>query len=208
MIGLAVAGIPQALAAPERYELDPVHTRVLFAVDHAGFSQALGAVSGSTGELLFDPQDWNSARIEVSVPLQRLDLGDAKWNQATLARNLLDGERHPHATFVSTAVEPLAADRARVHGVLTLRGVAREIALDVRLNAIRRHPLPPFRRTAGFSATATILRSEFGIDAWKNLIGDEVQLRIEAEAVRRRQDAQDDATLPVDPSPAEPEPEP
>jgi hypothetical protein len=48
--------------------------------------------------------------------------------------------------------------------------------------------LPPFRRTAGFSATATISRSEFGIDAWPSVIGDQVELRIEAEAMRGPRD--------------------
>ena len=67
---------------------DPVHTRVLFAVEHAGFSHALGTVSGSTGTLVFDRDDWTSARLDVQVPLQRLDLGDEKWNKAVLASNL------------------------------------------------------------------------------------------------------------------------
>ncbi len=206
-----------ALAAPVRYALDPVHTRILFAVEHAGFSQALGTISGSEGVLVFDPDDWAQAQLEVTIPVERLDLGDAKWNQATLARNLLDGERFPQARFVSTRVEPVDAQRARVTGLLTLRGVCREVTLDVVLNALKRHPLPPFRRTAGFSATATLSRAEFGIDAWKSVIGDRVELRIEAEAVRERRandrdDAVDDPapadTLPQDTPPPDPEPVP
>jgi len=176
--------LPLSASAADRYRLDPVHTRVLFAVEHAGFSQALGTVSGSEGVLEFDPDDWRAAHLEVVVPIARLDLGDDKWNQATLARNLLDGQRHPQAHFVSTRVEPVDARSARVHGLLTLRGVSREVVLDVRLNALKRHPLPPFRRTAGFSATATLQRSDFGIAAWPSVIGDRVELRIEAEAVR------------------------
>jgi polyisoprenoid-binding protein YceI len=196
----ALATLPAA-AAPARFELDPVHTRVVFAVSHAGFSQALGAVSGSTGTLEFDPQDWSGARLDVSVPLQRLDLGDAGWNRAALARNLLDAERWPEARFVSTRVEALDAGRFIVHGLLTLRGVTREVPLDVRFNALERHPLPPFRRTAGFSATATLSRSAFGIDAWASVIGDQVELRIEAEALRSArsgEDARDEAGAPVD----------
>lgn len=192
LLSLALAAIPAAQAAPAQYALDPVHTRVLFAIDHAGFSKALGTVSGSEGNLRFDPEDWQGARLEVSVPLTRLDLGDAKWNQAVLARNLLDGERFPQARFVSTRVEPIDAQHAKVYGMLTLHGVSQEIALDVTLNQLKRHPLPPFRRTAGFSATATISRAAFGIDAWKSVIGDEVQLRIEAEAIRQGK-AEDDA---------------
>jgi polyisoprenoid-binding protein YceI len=201
----------------ERYRLDPVHTRVMFAIDHAGFSKAIGTVSGSTGTLEFDPEDWRSARLEASVPMTRIDLGDAAWNRATLAGNLLDAEDHPVATFVSTRIEPLAPDRATVHGTLTLRGVSREIALDVKLNALKRHPLPPFRRTVGFSATGTLSRKDFGIDAWASVIGDSVELRIEAEAVRDRGDAPEaeakpetksepaDATEPAPPASSPPE---
>lgn len=202
------------LAAPAQYALDPVHTRVQFAIDHAGFSKAIGTVSGTTGTIVFDPDDWSSARVEVSIPIAHLDLGDAKWNQATLARNLLDGERHPVATFVSTRIEPIDAQRAIVHGNLTLRGETREVALQVVRNGLKRHPLPPFRRTVGFSATTALSRAEFGIDAWKSVIGDTVELRLEVEATRSRggADAGDesdpaddapDAGLPVPDAPVE-----
>lgn len=182
----------------ETWRLDPVHTRVMFAISHAGFSNAIGTVSGSTGTLVFDPEDWTTASLKASVPIARVDLGDPKWNEATLAGNLLDAEDHPTAEFVSSRVEPLAPDRARVHGTLTLRGVSQPVALDVKLNAVKRHPLPPFRRTVGFSATATLSRKAFGIDAWSSVIGDSVELRIEAEAIRQGGKAGDPATSPGD----------
>ncbi len=180
----------------------------MFAIEHAGFSKAIGTVSGSTGSLLFDPDDWTRARLQASVPMARVDLGDAGWNRATLAGNLLDVEDHPSAEFVSTRVEPIAPNRASVYGTLTLRGVSREVVLDVTLNAAKRHPLPPFRRTVGFSATAMLSRKDFGIDAWPSVIGDAVELRIEAEATRSRagdDGAPDAPDLPVDASsPQEP----
>lgn len=182
-------------AEPVRYALDPVHTRVMFAVEHAGFSKAIGTVSGSSGTLVFDPDDWSVASVDVSVPLSRIDLGDGKWNRAALADNLLDVDDHPVATFVSTRIEPVDAQHASVHGTLTLHGVSNEVILDVIFNALKRHPLPPFRRTAGFSATTMLSRKAFGIDAWPSVIGDRVELRIEAEAVRAGRAADgDDAT--------------
>jgi polyisoprenoid-binding protein YceI len=211
-LGLALLLMPlsalPARAAKASYELDPVHTRVMIAVEHAGFSKAIGTVSGSSGRLQFDPQDWTTASLEVSVPLQRLDLGDEKWNQAVLARNLLDAEKFPTATFVSTRIEPIDPQHASVYGTLTLHGVAKEVKLDVTLNALKRHPLPPFRRTAGFSAIATLSRAEFGIDAWKSVIGDSVELRLEVEATRTRKDGENDehddeqtpATPPITPT--------
>lgn len=192
------------------YTLDPVHTRVMFAISHAGFSNALGTVSGSTGTVVFDPDDWTRARVDVRVPIARADLGDADWNKATLAKSLLDAEGHPEARFVSTRVEPVDATHAKVHGDLSLRGVTRAVVLDVTLNAAKRHPMPPFRRTVGFTATTTLSRADFGITAWKSVIGDEVALRIEAEATYdgKADEETEMETAPALPAPASPEPTP
>jgi polyisoprenoid-binding protein YceI len=169
---------------------------------------------------LFDPDDWRGARLDVRIPLERLDLGDDAWRERVLGRPFLDAGRQPVAVFRSTAVEPTGEGTARVTGRLELRGEARELVLDVRLNALKRHPLT-FRRTAGFSATATLDRRDFGMDAWPNVVGHQVELWIEAEAIRTRgaaaaagddeaggdAPAADDAadTPPMDESPTSPE---
>ena len=190
-------------AEESTYALDPVHTRVMFAVSHAGFSNPMGTISGTTGTLVFDPDDWSKARVEAEIPLQRLELGDAKWNAAVLAKNFLDAQAHPVAKFVSTRIEPIDATHATVIGMLTLRGVSREVKLDVVLHQVRRHPMPPYRRTAGFSATGTLSRKVFAITAWPSVVGNDVEIRIEAEGTRKRggagreeHDERDDDTAP------------
>lgn len=179
-VACALALAAPAGAEPARYALDPVHTRVLFAIDHAGYSRALGTVSGSTGSVVFDPDDWSSARVEVEVPLARLELGDAVWNDAAL--RMIDAQAHPVARFISRRVEPVAVDAARVCGDLTLGAATRGFCLHVQFNQLRRYPLPPFRRTAGFSAAGDLSRGDFGLTRWSTLVGDTVELRIEAEA--------------------------
>lgn len=178
---LPILAVAPAQAETETFALDPVHTRVAFLVDHAGLSRAIGTFAGAHGRLRFDPGDWSSAELEVVVPLASLDLGDAGWRDKVLEPAFLDAEGQPEARFVSTRVEAAGKDQARVTGQLSLRGLSREVVLDVRLNALKRHPLT-FRRTAGFSATARLSRRDFGITAWPNVIGDEVELQIEAEA--------------------------
>jgi polyisoprenoid-binding protein YceI len=194
---LLAAGAGWAQAQAESFQLDPVHTRVAFRVDHAGFSKAIGTFSGATGTLEFDPDDWSTATLDVSLPLATLDIGDARWRDKVLDRTFLDAGEQPSARFVSTRVEAGAPGQARVIGQLSLRGISREVVLDVKLNALKRHPLT-LRRTAGFSATATIRRSDFGMDAWSRLVGDEVELMIEAEATRRRTEASIPTEEPAD----------
>lgn len=169
------------MASAEDFAIDPVHTRVMVAVTHAGFSQALGTVSGATGRVAFE-DGWRDASVEVRIPVARLDYGDAGWN--TAVQRLLDVGKSPEARFVSDRVTPRDATHAEICGAFTLHGTTRPLCMDATLNAVKRHPLPPFRRTAGFSATARIDRFDYGIDAWPSVIGREVEVRIELEASR------------------------
>ena len=107
---LLVLALPVAAGETQGFRLDPVHTRVLVALDHAGYSSALGKVSGSTGLVAFDPSDWRTARVDVSVPLQRLSFGDDDWDDA--ARRILGAARWPVARFISERVVPVDASRA------------------------------------------------------------------------------------------------
>lgn len=178
---LALALLMPALAAADDFAIDPVHTRVMVAVDHAGFSRALGTLSGSHGRLVFG-DGWADASVDVTLPLDRLDFGDAGWNRAV--QGLLDVARSPQARFVSETVTPRDATHAQVCGRFTLHGTTRPLCMDATFNALRRHPMPPFRRTAGFSAIARLDRFDYGIDAWPSVIGRDVEIRIELEASR------------------------
>lgn len=180
---LLLSSAAPAVAEVEAWRLDPVHTRVLFRVDHAGFSQALGVFPDVGGELHFDPDDWSGARLDVSVPLARLQIGDDNWRDKLLSGTWLEADVAPTAHFRSTRVQSTGEGQATVFGELTLKGHTREISLDVRLNKLARNPLT-FRRTAGFSATATLDRRDFGMAEWPNVVGQRVQLEIQAEAVR------------------------
>jgi len=183
---LALLLAANAHAEQATYALDPVHTRVMFSVSHAGFSNPMATISGTTGTLVFDPDDWSKAHVEAHIPLKRLELGDAKWNAAVLAPKFLDADKHPEATFVSTRIEPIDPMHATVIGNLTIRGVTREVKLDVVLHQVKRHPLPPFHRTAGFSATTHLSRKDFAMTAWQSVVGDAVEVRLEVEGQRTR----------------------
>ena len=178
---LPLALLMPACAMAEDFAIDPVHTRVMVAVEHAGFSHALGTVSGGRGRVSFD-DGWSNAQVDVTLPLDRLDFGDAGWNRAV--GGIVDSDRFTQVHFVSDTVTPRDATHAQICGRLTLHGVTRPLCMDATLNALRRHPMPPFRRTAGFSAVAHLDRFDYGIDAWPSVIGREVEIRIELEASR------------------------
>ena len=180
-----------AWSKPRDYRVDPQHSRVLFAVEHLGFAKAMGTLSAPRGWLRFDPEDWSSARGEIEIDLSTLDLGDADFNRRLARRDGFDSERHPQARWVVERIEPLDANRFIAHGRLHWRGGDFPLALNVQFNRLARHPLT-LRRTAGFSATATVSRAALGLTAWKSMVGDAVELRVEVEARRGRREDSDD----------------
>lgn len=185
MLVLAGSQAAPVAAKSATYQFDPVHTRVIFQVSHAGFSNQPGSFSGIEGSLDFDEQDWSQARLSVRIPIGSLQLGDADWNQRILDRTFFDVGKFPEAQFVSTLVMQTNPGRGTVTGELTLRGITRPVTLAITFNALKRHPLTR-RMTAGFSATTTLSRRDFGMDSWSALVGDEVRLMIEVEATRSR----------------------
>ena len=183
---LSLTGTASA-ASPNRWQIDPVHSKLLISVDHAGFSRSMALMPVSQGVLVYDPGKPEAASIEVVLEPARLDFGDQRWNAAIHGGSMLAVARHPQARFVSRQVTVAADGSLLIDGQLQLRGITAPVQLHATANGLRRHPMPPFRQTVGFSATATLSRAAFGANAWPSMVGDAVQVRIELEATANPQ---------------------
>lgn len=186
-----------AHAEIERYRIDPVHSRVLIRVSHSGFAQAMATLSAPSGLVLFDAEAPERSQVEVELPLERLDFGDAEWNARMARADYFDSERHPLARFASERVEALEDGRLRIHGQLELRGIRAPVTLEARINRVGRDlPWVP-RHSLGASATATLDREAFGMRKHRSAVGREVEVWIELEA-RRERGRERDASAAVD----------
>ncbi len=173
---------PFARADIDSYRFDPVHTQVVLFVDHLGLSNGIGRAKVSGGWLRFDADDWSSAQLDVSVDLASLDMGEDKWTRAVQSSQFLDVARHPTARFVSRSVEKTGANSGVVSGELSLHGQTRAVTMQVTFNRIGRDQYA-FKTKAGFSARMTINRYAFGIERFREVVGADVEMRIEVEAI-------------------------
>lgn len=172
-----------AQAKPQRYAFDPVHTQVLFFVSHLGFSYPMGRFPKIEGGFTFDPDDWSRSKVEATIHVGSLYLGDAAWEKKMLSDEFFHAKKYPTMRFVSERVEKTGEDTGTIHGQLTLHGVTRPVAVGFRLNRIGRHAFS-FKSAAGFSATARIKRSAFGMKRLLPAVGDTVDIRLEVEGLR------------------------
>ncbi|MBA2651792.1 MAG: YceI family protein [Tatlockia sp.] len=169
-------------AEPVELKLDPQHSYLLWRVDHLGFSTQSGKWYVN-GTLMLDKDNPANSKVEVSVKLSELVTGIPELNKHLLGPLFFDVAKFPKATFVSNKVEVLSKTTAKVHGLLTLHGESKPLSLDVTLNKVGKSPITD-KDTVGFSATTVIKRSDFGIKSLVPQVGDEVQIEINAEAIK------------------------
>lgn len=188
MSTLALAGIVllaalPAAAQPASFAFDKSHTQIYFRIDHFGFSTTHGLFREFDGKLVLDEAKPENSKVTFTIRADSVDTQFAARDTHIRSADFLDAGRFPTMSFVSTLVEPTGEGRAKVHGTLTLRGVAKPVVLDVRLNQLAVSPVDQ-RLTAGFTAETVIKRTEWGITTYAPAIGDEVHIRIDAEAAR------------------------
>ena len=123
------------------------------------------------------------------IDASSIDTGVADRDAHLRSADFFDVERYPEITFKSTDVTQAAADRLRVTGALTIKGVTRDVVLDVEVLGQAKDPWGNER--AAFSATTAIDRREFGL-TWNQvletggvMVGERIDIAIEIEAVRQ-----------------------
>jgi len=172
-----------ALAAPVAYTLDPAHTHVQFSWNHLQYSNPEAGFDDVAGTLMWDADDVANSSVDVTVKVDSVHSHVALLDQKLKSAEFLDAQRYPKLRFVSTRVERLDdAGNLRIHGNLTVHGTTRPISLDAHLNRVGVYPMLEVP-AAGFSASAVIKRSEFGVAAGIPYVGDELSVRITAEAM-------------------------
>jgi polyisoprenoid-binding protein YceI len=170
-------------AKPHLYRFDTTHSQIMFSVGHNGFSHALGRLHIAAGWLRFDPEDWSRSATVLDIDLRSVDMGDADWSKTVRGASLLDAERDPLAHFVSTSVQKTGPQSGLLKGRLTLRGVTRPVVIVFNLNRIA-WTVFDMKTIAGFSASARLDRTDFGITRNSGSIGSSVTVQLEIEASR------------------------
>jgi polyisoprenoid-binding protein YceI len=182
-LALAAPAIAQAPKAPTAqsgtYKVEPSHTRVLFAVNHMGFTTWYGDFTHASGSLKLDAADPSKSQVEVSVPTASVSTTNATLDGELKAADWLDAAKFPAMTFKSTKVTPTAPGRADIAGDLTLHGVTKPVLLHARFNGSGPNPMTK-AVTVGFEISGQIKRSEFGVTKYVPMVGDTVDLIISA----------------------------
>ncbi|MEO7432374.1 MAG: YceI family protein [Dokdonella sp.] len=165
------------------YTLDPGHTQVVFSWNHFGYSNPVAQFGNVEGTLEFDQAQPTKSNVSVKIAMASVNSNVPKLDEHLQKDEYFDVAKFPDATFKSTKVEKgAAADKLKVTGDLTLHGVTKPVVLDVTINKVGEHPMRK-APSAGFDASTTIKRSDFGIGKYVPMISDDIKIHITSEAI-------------------------
>ncbi|GEA86400.1 YceI family protein [Cellulomonas cellasea] len=169
------------------WAVDASHTEAAFTVRHAGISKVRGTVAVTSGTVVVG-EDLDSTSVTVSLDPATISTGDAGRDGHLKTADFFDVEKFGEWSFASTAVRPTGSGYVIV-GDLTIHGVTREVELATEFNG---SAVDPFGNTrAGFEATTTISRKDFGLtwnaalEAGGVLVSDKVVITIDASVIKQ-----------------------
>lgn len=166
------------------YAIDTRETLVRYGTIHMGFNEFWGTFPGATGTLVIDPKDVAAARLEVTVPVARVETTNRELDGEFLSDKFFDADQYPVMHFVSTKVTPTGPRTAKVAGDLTLHGVTRPLVLDVTFNAAGPNAFSKVL-TLGFKGEGVVKRSDFGLGKFVPIVSDETTIAISAAFERQ-----------------------
>ena len=182
-LAAALAAAAFTAGAADKYEFDGNHTNVVFSWNHLGLSHPSARFAKVEGELLLDTADLTKSSVSVTIPVDSLRTDVPNFDEHLRSGDFFDLAKFPSVTFKSTKVEAAGDNKLKVSGDLTIHGVTKPAVLDVSVNKIGDHPMAK-KPAAGFDATTTVKRSDFGMGAYVPNVSDEVKIHITTETLK------------------------
>jgi polyisoprenoid-binding protein YceI len=190
-LGLAGASLLAARSAPAAnptraaaaWQVDGVHSSVVFAIQHLSAAWFHGTFGKTEGAVTYDPGSADGASVSVTIHADSVHTHDEKRDGHVKSPDFLNVKQFPTITFRSTKVEAAGTDKLSVTGDLTFLGVTKSITVPVEFTGSSSDPKMGTR--AGFLATFTIKRSEFGSTYAAGMMSDEIRLTVSLETVKQ-----------------------
>jgi polyisoprenoid-binding protein YceI len=191
LAGVLAAAIPAlATAQPATWTIDPGHSAAQFTVRHMVIANVKGEFDGPVGTITFDPADLKSLKVDVTFATKSVNTRNADRDKDLRSDLFFDVAKFPKMTFKSKRAEPTGAGKLKLIGDLTIKGVTKEVTLDVEGPTQEIKDIWGERRI-GATATTTIDRREFGLTYNRMLegggavVGDTVNVTIDVEFTRK-----------------------
>lgn len=171
------------------FVLEPTHTQVRFQWDHFGFSAPGANFDTVEGEIIINETHPDKSSVAISIPVNSLHTHVPALDEHLLTDDaFFQPEKFPTITYTSNKISNLdLEDKSfELEGDITINGITQPITLDAQITKIGPHPMWNDARAIGVNATATLLRSDFKMDAHAPYVSDALGVSITLEAIEKK----------------------
>jgi polyisoprenoid-binding protein YceI len=162
------------------YGIDTVHSQLGFEVQHLGISSIRGTFDRFSGALYVGPTLADTV-VVIEAEMASINSGNPLRDEKVMGADYLDVETHPQMLFRSTSITE-SGDGYSMTGDLTIKRTTLATTLQATYNGSATFPVDGSTHF-GFTATATISRSAFGVSYAVPVISDEVVLTLAVQFV-------------------------
>lgn len=167
------------------YNIDSVHSSVLFRAKHMGVAYTYGRFNEFSGNITLNELDISKSKVEFEVKSASVDSANAKRDQHLRSSDFFNVKQFPVITFQSTKVSEKTGkeNMLEVTGEFNLHGVKKSITIDVEITG--KKTIPQAGEIIGFHTTFDIKRSEYGFNFGLQNINDDIQITVSVEAAHK-----------------------
>lgn len=177
------------MSTTNKWVLDPSHSEILFKVKHLMITNVKGEFRKKTGEVISNGTDFTDAKINLSMDVNSIDTNDEGRDGHLKSADFFDAENHKEITFVGSSLTKVNAENYKLKGMLNIKGINKEVNLDVEFGGINKDPSG--NEKAGFSVSGKFNRTDWGLtwnaalEAGGVLVSEEVKLQAEVQFVKQ-----------------------
>ena len=171
------------------WAMDPTHSELLFKVKHLMITNVKGEFRSFNASLESIGTDFSKAKVTATIDADSIFTNNTDRDNHLKSADFFDVENHKELTFEGTSLTKLDDDNYQLKGDLTIKGVTKEIALDVEFGGIAKDPWG--NEKAGFSISGKINRKDWGLnwnaalEAGGVMVSDEVRINGEVQFVKQ-----------------------
>ena len=175
----------QSLAA--EYQLDPVHSSIGFKIRHV-LGQVVGLFQEYDGKIVFNPQELDKAKLEVTIKVASLNTFVPKRDQHLLSPDFFAAEAYPLISFVSQKIEHVSGDLYQASGKLKIKQVEKDISVQLRYLGKKQNPMDDKQTLSAIAGNFKIDRLDYKVGDGKfwtmGMVGKEVDIWFDFEMIQ------------------------
>ena len=172
-----------------KWVIDPAHSEIGFKAKYLMFTNVRGSFKEFEASIYTTGEDFLSAEVDFWINPASIDTGNEKRDAHLKSADFFDVEKFKEINFTGNTFEKTGDDNYKLYGDLTMKGIKKQIKLDVEFGGVVKDPWG--NPKAVFNIKGKINRKDWGLN-WNAaletggvLVSEDVWIDCEVQLVKQ-----------------------